>query len=173
MKKFFNWVLVLGACVGAFYLIGLIVPRSQTSGSKTNLQAKPNQLYALVSDPTTWKDWHPDVAAIQERPKRDDHALWLVTDKHAKSYEMEILSAEEPQTWHAAYTIEGTRFTLRFDFSWYGQGGRARVTRTVDTRDTWQRARRFLLPTSEASAVALLNALAEQLGEPGAAEESK
>lgn len=173
MKKFFNWVLVLGACVGAFYLIGLIVPRSQTQGSKTNLQAMPAQLYALVSDPTTWKSWHPDVAAIQEGRERNDNPVWVVTDKRAQTYEMEIVSAEEPQAWQANYTIDGTRYSLRFDFAWYGQGGRARVTRTVDTRDAWKRARRFLLPTNEASAVALLNAIAEQLGEPGAAEETK
>jgi hypothetical protein len=170
VKKFFNWVLVLGACVGAFYLIGLIVPRSQTQGSKTTLTAKPDKLYALVSDPKTWPTWHPDVASVQERPERNDHPIWQVTDKRSRTWEMEVMVAEDPNAWQATYTIDGTRFNLRFDFSWYGQGGRARVTRTVDTRDVWRRAQRFLLPTKEASAVAVLNAMAEQLGEHGSAQ---
>jgi hypothetical protein len=41
----------------------------------------------------------------------------------------------------------------------------------VDTRDTWKRAKRFLLPTHDASAIALLNGLEEQMGESATAEE--
>lgn len=170
MKKFFNWILVLAACVGAFYLIGLIVPRNQTQGSKTTLTAKPDQLYKVVADPATWSEWHPDVASIQERPERDGHPIWQVTDEHGRTFELEVMVAEDPGAWQGTYTIDGTRFVLRFDFSWYAQGGRARVTKTADTRDRWQRARRFLLPAKESSAIAVLNGLAEHLGEPGSAQ---
>ena len=172
MKKVFNWILVLGGLVGAFYLIGLIVPRNQSQGSKTVLTAKPDALYKIVNDPATWSDWHPDVAAIQERPERNDHPVWEVTDKRGRRYEMEILVQEDPGAWQGTYTIDGTRFVLRFDFSWYGQGGRARVAKSTDTRDTWQRAKRFLLPTKEASAIAVLNGLATEMGEPPAAQEN-
>jgi len=172
VKKFFNWVLVLAGCVGAFYGIGLIVPRSQTLGSRTSLQAKPDEIYKVVSDPSTWSQWHPDVSSIQERPDRDRHKIWLVTDKEARTFELEVTAEEEPTAWQVTYTVDGTRTVLRFDFSWHGSGGRARVAKTSDTRDTWQRAQRFLLPTKEASAIALLNALAEYLGEPGSAEEN-
>ena len=171
MKKFFNWVLILGACVGAFYLIGLIVPRNQTQASKTTLQAKPAELFAVVSDPTTWSNWNPDVSAISERSSRD-HKMWSVTDKHARTYDLEVVLEEEPLSWQATYTIEGTRFVLHFDFKWYGEGSLARVTKTFDTSDTWLRAKRFLLPTPEASSVALLNALCQQVGEPGTAKEN-
>jgi hypothetical protein len=173
VKKFFNWILVLGALVGAFYLIGLIVPRSQTQGSKTTLTAGPEQLYAVVSDPGTWEDWNPEVASIEERPERDKNKVWSVTDKHARSYEMEVTLEERPTPFvQATYTVDGTRFVLRFDFTWHGQGSRARVTKTSDTRDVWQRAKRFLLPSKDSSAIALLNALAQRFGEPGAAEGS-
>src|SRR5262245_53785817 len=157
VKKFFNWILVVGAFVGAFYLIGLIVPRNQTQGSKTTLTAKPDALYKVVNDPTTWCDWHPDVASIQERPGRNDHPVWEVKDKHGRTFDMEVQIQEDPGAWQGTYTIDGTRFVLRFDLSWYGQGGRARVTATSDTRDTWKRAKRFLLPTNESSESALLN----------------
>lgn len=171
MKKFFNWILVLAACVGVFYGIGLIVPRSQTQGSKTTLTAKPEQIYEVVSDPSTWKEWNPEVSSIQERPERDRHKIWFVTDQEARSYEMEVVLEEVPTpSVQATYTVDGTRFVLRIDFSWHGQGSRARVTKTSDTRDVWQRAQRFLLPTKEASPIALLNALAEHFGEAGSAE---
>jgi len=171
VKKLFNWILVLGACVGAFYLIGLIVPRSQTQGSRTTLVAKPDRLYAAVSDPTTWFEWHPDVASIRETTRRNKNRVWSVTDEQGRSFELEVMTEEEPLAWQGTYTLDGTRVVLRFDFSWYGQGGRARVTRSLDTRDTWKRAKRFLLPTHESSAIALLNGLCEYLGEPGSAEE--
>jgi hypothetical protein len=171
VKKFFNWILVLGACVGLIYCIGLIVPRSQTQGSKTTLTSGPEQLFALVSDPSTWADWNPEVASIQERPERDKHKVWFVTDQAGRTYEMEVTLSDAPMPFvQANYTVGGTRFVLRFDFNWHGQGSRARVTKTSDTRDVWQRARRFFLPTKEASAITLLNALAEHFGEAGSAE---
>lgn len=172
MKKFFNWILVLGACVGAFYMIGLIVPRNQTQGSKTDTQANPKVLYTLVADPTTWSSWHPDVVSIQERPERNDHPIWLVTDKHQRTFELEILTTEEPLRWQASYAVDGTRFNLRFDFKWSGQGARACVSRIIDTPDTWQRAQRLFVPSKETSALGILNAICEHLGESGKAEKT-
>lgn len=173
MKKFFNWILVLAGFVGAFYGIGLIVPRNQTQGSKTTTTAQPEQVFKVLSDPSTWSDWNPDVASIREGPERNGHKIWVVTDKQARSYEMEVtLTEERTFQWQGSYTIEGTHFLLRFDVGWYGQGGRVSVTKTADTRDAWQRARRFLLPTKESSALSLLNALSEQMGEAPSAKET-
>lgn len=170
MKKFFNWVMVIAGIVGAFYMIGLIVPRNQTQGSKTTLNAKPDQLYDVVSDLTTWSDWNPDVAAVRERPERNGHPIWEITDKKGITHDLEVMVQDDAAAWQGTYTIEGTRYTLRFDFGWYGQGGRARVTKTVDTHDTWQRAWRFLWSPDEASPIALLNALSQHLGEAANAE---
>jgi len=173
VKKFFNWILVLGAIVGAFYGIGLIVPRNQTQGSKTTMTAKPDQIFKVLSDVSTWSQWNPEVASVQERSRRDDHMVWFVTDKEARSYEMEVtLEEDKTYSWQGTYTLDGTRFGLRFDIGWFAEGGRVRVTKTSDTREVWQRARRFLLPTHEVSAIAVLNALAEHLGEPSTAEEN-
>ena len=173
MKKFFNWILVLAGFVGAFYGIGLIVPRNQVQGSKTTLTANPKEIIQVLSDPSAWSAWNPDVSTVQEKTARGDHRVWLVTDKKVRSYEMEV-SVEEDRiySWQGTYAVDDTRFVLRFEVRWSGQGALVNVTRTVDTRDAWRRARRFLLPTSESSALALLNALAEHLGEPGTAKEN-
>ena len=47
-----------------------------------------------------------------------------------------------------------------------------RVTATQDTIDPWVRARRFLLPTKDPSAIQILLALVEHLGEEAKVEES-
>lgn len=169
MKKFFNWILVLGACVGAFYGIGLIVPRNQTKGSRTDFQAKPEAIYLVVADHTTWAAWFPGVAAVRELTEKNDHPRWGLTDDDGHTFELEVLGGEEPRTWSASYEQDGTRFNLRFDLTWYGEGSRVRVTRTADTRDAWLRAKHFLWSDPGASPVAVLTALAEQLGE-GATE---
>jgi hypothetical protein len=172
VKKLFNWLIVLGACVGAFYCVGLIVPRSQVRGCRTNLATKPAAIYATVADLNTWSDWHPEVAAVQKRPARNDHPVWLITTPEGEIFELEVTNAEEAKLWQGSYTREGTRTTLRFDFNWYGEGGRARVTMTEDTRDTWLRAKRFLLPHKEVTALGLLLALTERLGESTKVEET-
>ena len=171
MKKLFNWLMVLAACVGAFYGIGLIVPRSQTQGSKTTFTVMPDKLFGLVSDVSTWPEWHPDVASAVERPKNKDNVVWRVTEKSGASYDLEVTTSEDPTLWQCTYVIDETRYTLRFEFGGYGQGGRGRIVRTVDTRNTWKRAKSFLWSREETAPIGLLNALSQQLGEPGTAKE--
>jgi hypothetical protein len=165
VKKFFNWVLVAAACVGAFYGIGLIVPRSQTLASKTTFVADPDKLYAVVADVASWPQWHPDVRAAEERATRKDNPVWKITEKGGTSYELEVQNDEAPSLWQATYTIDGARYTLRFEAWWFGQGSRGRVTRTIDTRDPWRRAKGFLLARDEAKPAGLLNALGAHFGE--------
>lgn len=171
MKKFFNWVIVLAAIAGAFYCVGLIVPRSITSGSKTNLTTKPDQVLAVVSDVAGWPKWHPDILSVVPRERRSDHPVWHVTEKGGTSFDIEVL-ADEEATWQGSYTIDDTRYLLRFDFGWFAEGGRVRLIRTIDTRDTWKRAKSFLWSRSETSPIGLLNALAEYLGEHVKVEET-
>lgn len=171
MKKFFNWVLVLCAFVGVFYGVGMVVPRSVTRSSKTQLQARPEELYTLVTDVSTWPKWHPDVSDVDQRPERNDHPLWRVTTKDGRTYELEVSQADEDSFWQASYTLGGSRCTLRMVFGWAGEGGRLHLTKTVDTKDPWMRARLFLWEGDDSSPLALLNAIAAHLGEAGRAEE--
>src|SRR5262245_21508791 len=146
VKKLFNWLIVLAACVGAFYGVGLIVPRNQTLVAKTNFTTRPADVFALLSDFSTWPQWHPKIATVQERPEKNDHPVWNVLTKDGRTFEVEVLGAEDEKFWNGTYTIEGTRSTLRFDISWFGTGSRVRVTRTADTRDPWLRAKGFFQP---------------------------
>lgn len=170
MKRFLNWIIVLAACVGAFYGVGLIVPRSQTQGAKAAFGTKPAEIFEALNDLTTWPEWHPNFASVQERPEKDDHAMWRVLTKDGRSFELEVLGAEDEKFWNGAYSIDGTRTTLRFDLTWYGSGSRLRAMRNTDTRDPWVRARDFFLPSSEAEPVALLSAFGTYFGESVKAE---
>lgn len=168
MKRFMNWVLLVGACVGAFYLIGLVVPRSQSTGSKTNLAASAEDVLKVIVDPQYWTEWHPDVLSVQPRGERNDKQVWSVTDEKNRKFDLEVTGAEG-RMWQGSYTLEDTRFTLRFEVIAYGQGSRLQVTRTADTRDVWKRARRFLWSKPEASPIAILNGIAAYFGEHGEA----
>jgi len=165
VKKLFNWILVLGALVGAFYFVGLIVPRQQRVGSYTTLDTVPIDLYATISDVTTWDNWHPDFSSVRELPEKNGDRQWQATDRKGRSFTLSESIAEEGLRWQGTYEIEGSRFTWRFDIAGYAQGSRVGVSKTVDTRDTWLRAKRFLWFGEGSTALAALNALSSHLGE--------
>ena len=165
MKKLFNWILILAGLVGAFYFVGLIVPRQQKLGSYTTLDARPIDLYTTIADPTTWDEWHPDFASVRELPEEDDQRRWQVSDPQGNSFVLEESMAEEGSRWQGTYERLGSRFTWRFDIAGYADGSRIGLSKTVDTRDTWLRAKRFLWFGEGSSALAVLNSLSVHLGE--------
>jgi polyketide cyclase/dehydrase/lipid transport protein len=167
MQKFINWLLVIGALVGLFYVIGLIVPRSETKKCETQLHVKPEQLYALVADVSTWPKWFPDVTAVREGPEKNDLPTWNLTFKDGTTSLLEVMNADEDKLWQAFYSRKGSRCTLRFVFGWYGEGGRIHLSKVVDTRDPWIRAKLFLWLNSDATPIAIVNALGQHLGEVG------
>lgn len=165
MKKLFNWILILAGLVGAFYFVGLIVPRNQKQGSYTTFDVRPDAVYAVVSDPLQWPDWHPDYISVRERPEENDKRRWEVTGKDGRMFVLWEDSTEEGARWLGTSELEGTRTSWRFDINGYAEGSRVKLSRTVDTRDTWLRAKRFLLFQDGASPLAVLNGLSEHLGE--------
>jgi hypothetical protein len=173
VKKFFNVLIILAGCAGAVYGIGLIVPRNLTEVSKTNLLSKPDAVYALVSDVTTWPRWHPDVARVEQRPERNDHPIWRITTKSGEMLDLEVKVEDGPAHWMGDYVRKEQRVTLKLDTSWYGEGTSVLFGHTTVTTDPWVRAKHFLLPDGEVSAITLLNAISKGLGEPPHAEKKK
>ena len=169
MKKFFNWILVLAAIVGAFYGVGLIVPRSQRLGSYTNLQATPREVYAQLYDVESWDRWHPDFADLRELDEVDGQRRWRVTDKEGRTFELVENEYEEERHWQGSFEIEGSRTTYRIVVVGSGSGSRVTFKKTLDTRDPWVRAREFFTFGGGATPLAILNALTAQLGETPAA----
>lgn len=158
--------------MGLFYLVGLIVPRSNTRKCETQLQTKPDQLYALVSDVSTWPEWFPDVSAVRPGAEKNGLPTWTLSFKDGTSALLEVMNADEDSLWQAFWVREGSRNTLRFVFGWYGQGGRIHLTKTVDTRDPWRRAKLFLWFHPDATPLAVMNALGQYLGEAVKTRES-
>jgi hypothetical protein len=165
VKKLFNWILILAGLVGAFYFVGLIVPRNQKLGSYTTLDVRPNALYEVVSDLKNWSEWHPDFLSVRERPEQDDKRCWEVTGKDGRVFPFVEEAVEEGLRWIGTSEFDGTKTTWRFDIHGYAEGSRVKLTRTIDTRDTWLRAKRFLLFEDGVSPLAVLNSLSEDLGE--------
>jgi len=165
VKKFFNRILVLAAFVGAFYGVGVIVPRSQKLGSYTNLQATPREVYAQVYDVENWDRWHPDFADLRELDEVDGQRRWRVTDQEGRTFELVEGDCEEDRTWQGSFEAEGSRTTYRFVVVGSGSGSRVTLKKTLDTRDPWLRARMFFTFGGGASPLALMNALSVQLGE--------
>jgi len=165
MQRFINWVLAIGALVGMFYGIGLIVPRTTTRKAQAQYEAAPEKLYALVADVTTWPSWHPDVSDVRPLESPKDKPVYEVTFKDGRSFRMEVVGFERDKTWAATYELGGTSSRMNVVFGWVGEKGRAYMTRTSDTRDPWRRARLFLWDREQSKPTAILDALAVRLGE--------
>lgn len=172
MQKFINWILVIAACVGLFYGIGVIVPRNSTHKAKIKLDSDPRDLYRLVADVSTWPGWYPGIVSVSARPEHDGHPVWLVTNQERDTFELEITTAEEDSLLTASYSFEGRRCGLRVVFGWDGEGGRIHLTKTQDTPDPWARARMFFWPRDQTSPRKILDAVAAQLGETKRSEDA-
>lgn len=165
MKRFINWLLVIGALVGVFYLVGLIVPRSRTRKCETDIQSRPDDLYAYVSDVSTWPDWFPDVVSARQGPEKNKYPTWTLTFEGGGTAVLEVIDTLEGRSWQCFYLHEGSRHTLRFIFAWFGEGSRIQLTKIIDTRDPWDRAKLFLWIQEEGTPLGVLNALGLQFGE--------
>lgn len=160
---------MLAAIVGAFYGVGLIVPRSMKLGSYTNLQSSPREVIEQVKDVEAWDSWHPEFADVRELDAVDKQRRWRVMDHEGRNFELLETEYEEDREWQGTYELEGSRITYRILAIGAGSGARVSFKKTVETRDPWLRAKRFLTFGEGATPLALLNALSVQLGETPAA----
>lgn len=165
MQKFINWVLLLSACVGVFYGIGLVVPRKTTEIARIEFATEPRELFGLIGDVSTWPSWYPDVVSVRKLPEKNGREIWSLTDKAGETFQLEVLESEKESLFVASYFQDGSRYTLRIVFGWAGEGGRLHLTKTVDTGDPWRGARLFLWDGDDVSAPEILDAVAEHFGE--------
>jgi polyketide cyclase/dehydrase/lipid transport protein len=170
VKRFFVLLVIAGACAGVFYVIGLVLPRTQSTASRTNFQANPQEVFKVVSDVANWDDWQPNIARVEERPEKNGHPVWHVTDREGKSWDMDITVVQEPLAFAASYELDGTKRSLRFDIKWLGQGSIVRITSLRDCRSPWVRARRGFT-NEHAELLQVLLGLGRKLGEETKPEE--
>jgi len=171
VKRFLTLVAVVGACVGLFYLVGVILPRTQSRVSRVHMLAKPDAVYRVVSDVATWPTWVPGVMSAHENGSRKDHPLWSIADNEGHTYELEVVMANDPMAFLVNYKLGDTNHTLRFDMKWYGDGSLVLVGHQREVPDRWARARHFFLVDSGSIALPTLLALTSKMGESAKPEE--
>jgi hypothetical protein len=170
VKRFLTFVAVVGACVGMFYLVGVILPRTTTRATRVHLLTKTNEVYRVVADVAGWPTWMPGVMSVEEGVERKGNPVWTISDSEGHTYEMEVVNASEPLLWVGKYRIEDVGHTLRFDMKWYGDGALVLLAHQRDIENRWTRARKFFGVERNISLPAL-TALTRKLGESSQPEE--
>jgi hypothetical protein len=164
VKRFLTFVVVLGAAVGMFYLVGVILPRSQIRSTRVHLLTKTDAVYRVVSDVEGWPTWMPGVMSAREAGERKGNQLWTISDDEAHTYEMEVVTASDPLLWVGKYRIGEINHSLRFDMKWYGEGALVLLAHTREIENRWARARDFF-GTERSLALPAITALTRKLGE--------
>jgi len=164
MKRLTTLICVVGALVGVFYLVGMILPRSRATGSKTTMDSKTTEVYQAIVDLRGWPRWFPGVTRAEEGAERAGHPTWRLTDDKGEMFDLEVTSEDGSSVWIGVFERRGSRFTLRFDVKWFGEGASVFVTEQADTRSPWMRARRFFM-NEHTSMPGILLALGKQLGD--------
>jgi len=171
MQRLINWVLAIGALVGLFYGIGLIVPRTTTRKAHAVLETPPERLYATITDVENWPKWNPDVASARQTSGSREQQVFDLSLRDGRATRLSVTGADGESTWSASYELDGTVMRMTYVFGWAGERGRIYLTRHADTRDPWRRARLFLWDREASKPVAILDALAQHLGEAPSASE--
>ncbi len=170
MKKFVTLLFVLGAFGGAFYLIGMVLPRVHSATSRATFTVQPGAIYQVLVDIEHWDEWHPAIADLQRLPDRNGREVWGVTGKDHKRWELELGQTEDPIRFQAFFVRGKDRETFRAEMRWLGEGSIMRVTEQGDTPEPWRRALRMFRDAHEPLSD-VLRALGNRLGEQVAPEE--
>lgn len=172
MKRFLTLLVVLGACVGMFYLVGVILPRTTTRATKVHFLTKTDAVYKVVSDVQGWPTWMPGVTSVRDGGERKGMQVWTISDDEAHTYDLEVVTASDPLLWVGKYRIEDVVHTLRFDMKWYGDGSLVIFGHQKEIENRWSRARHFFMVERSLSMPGLLG-LASKLGESAKPEDKK
>jgi len=164
VKRFFTVSIVVGVCVGLFYLMGVVTPRVSSNAARADFETKPDKVYGALADVASWGRWHPRFKRAEERPEVKGQPVFLLTDAEGKSVEATVTNHTEPTLFVLAYEEQDVRYTVRFETRWRGDGAMLLMTEQSDARSAWVRAR-HLFQSNQDNVNGTLVALGTLLGE--------
>lgn len=164
MKRFLTVSIVVGVCVGLFYLMGVVTPRVSSNAARVDFEKKPDAVYDALVDVVNWGRWHPRFKRAEERPEVKGQPVFLLYDAEGKPVEVTMTSHTEPSLLVLSYEEQEVRYTLRFETRWRGEGAMLLMTEQSDARSPWVRAR-HLFQSNQDVVNDTLVALGSLLGE--------
>lgn len=87
----------VGVLIGLALLvaaIGALLPKAHTATRSAVFQARPEQLFALIDGPQTWRS---DVKKYDLLVAQNGHKRWQETDAHGRTIRYEAVEREAPK----------------------------------------------------------------------------
>jgi len=75
------------------FVIGALLPKHHIATRSATFRAKPEQLFALISGPPTWR---PDVKRYEVVPNPEGPEMWRETDSHGQTILYEVVERKAP-----------------------------------------------------------------------------
>ena len=119
------WLLVGGVFLAGGILaavgIGAALPRAHVASRTVRLPARPERVWALLTDPAGFPHWRDDVRSVELLPPREGRTAWREHSRHGR-ITFEVVTAEPPHrlttaiadrdlpfggTWEYALTPDG------------------------------------------------------------------
>jgi len=83
----------LALLILSVFVIGALLPKHHIATRSAMFHAKPEQLFALISGPPTWR---PDVKKYEVVPNAGGPEIWRETDSHGQTILYEVVERKAP-----------------------------------------------------------------------------
>jgi uncharacterized protein YndB with AHSA1/START domain len=122
----------LGVVVLAFlamYAIGATLPVAHTATVSAELDAAPEEVWALISDVDRFPDWRPDVETVTRLDDRDGLPVWR-EEAEVGVMTFQVEAMDPPHRLVTRIADEGLPFggTWTYEISPAGEGSRLTIT---------------------------------------------
>ena len=169
MKKYLTLLIISGALVGLFYLVGMVMPRTRSVSCRASYKSDPEKVFAVISDVEHWPQWNTALQRVEPQPDKGGHPVWILVDQKLRQTKLEISLIDGPLKMTTGFEIEGARGNMRYELKRFGDGTVLRITEQRDIRSPWRRAARIFV--NEYTPLAgILESLGRKLGETVTAE---
>ena len=125
-----RWIfIILGALallVALVCVIGALLPRHHTASRTAHFQAKPEAVWAVISDPSHFKEWRTELKDVQVI----DGKSWREVDSHGHAIPYEAVESVPPRRFVTRIADRNLPFggTWTQEIAPDGEGSRLTVT---------------------------------------------
>lgn len=143
--------------------VGYSMPNAHVAQAEADYRARPDSVYAILSDVETWPDWHPSVGTLSPLDESSDGVSWRIRGPDGS---MTITFVDEDPPNRFVTLADGGMFVGRWTYKIEERGDRTRVTITEEARIDNLVIRGLTMFRNQTSTlVRILRALGDRLGE--------
>jgi hypothetical protein len=164
MKITLGIVGLVAALILLVIAIGAMLPKHHIATRRARFLATPEQLFAIIAGPPTWR---PEIARYEPLPDRAGRKVWRETNRRGESIDYEVVEATPPTLLKTRIATPGLPYGGGWTFVLHNDGD-ATTLRITEEGDVYNSIFRFVsrfIIGHTRSIDTYLNDLAQKQGE--------